>query len=154
MRLSLIITIIGAALVAIAAVLFFLGAPASSLNVAVNESLSQLSEATSLGLAPRANISFVFPQPTILLINSSRPPQIIPELRIVEQGPIIAVAVSPNVTIYVVNNYSEPIYVKYATVTISPALSNAVFFALISLGLGFVGFIVLVIGVVLYALKK
>ncbi len=155
MRLSLVIAIMGAVIVAVAVLLFLLGSPASSLGVVVNEALAQLNRSESLSLAPGANISFAFPQPVIILVNSSKPPKIIPEsLRAIAQGLITAVAAPPNTTVYIVNNYSEPIYVKYAVVTISRSLSNAVFFALISLGLGFVGFVVLVIGVVLYALKK
>ncbi len=155
MRLSVVVTIIGAVMVAVAAVLFFLGAPSSSLAAAVNEALAQLNKTTATYLAPGANMSFSFPQPTILLINSSRPLKVVPEgLRAAVQGLVTAVAVPPNTTVYIVNNYSQTVYLKYATVTISRSLSNAVFFALISLGLGFVGFVVLVVGVVLYVLKR
>ncbi|MGC8973066.1 MAG: hypothetical protein ACP5KY_02545 [Thermoproteus sp.] len=155
MRFSIIITMMGVAMVAIAAVLFFLGSSASSLAASVNAALAQLNKTSALTLSPGGNVSFSFSEPSILLINSSAPLKIVPEsLRVAVQGTITAVAVQPGVRVYVVNNYTRPVSLRYAVVTISPSLSRAVFFALVSLGLGFVGFVVLVIGVVLYVLKR
>jgi hypothetical protein len=155
MRLSIAITIAGIAMVAIAAVLFLLGSQASSLASSVNEALAQLNKTKAAVLGPGDNVSFSFPEPSILLVNSSAPLKVVPEsLRVVVQGTIMAVAVQPGVSVYLVNNNTRPVFFRYAVVAISPSLSRAVFFALISLGLGFVGFVVLVVGVVLYVLKK
>ncbi|MEL9991702.1 MAG: hypothetical protein QXP98_06045 [Thermoproteus sp.] len=155
MRFSIAVTIIGAVIVAISVLLFFLGAPASALNASVNEALSQLNKTSAVYLAPGENLSLAYPQAAIILINSSAPLKVEPSsLRVVSQGPITAVAVTANTTVYIINNYSRAVSLRYAVVTISPSLSQAVFFTLMSLGLGFLGFILLVVGVVLYVLKK
>ncbi|MEZ0249204.1 MAG: hypothetical protein ABWJ97_08000 [Thermoproteus sp.] len=155
MRLSVVVALIGVAIVVVAVILFFLGAPASALNTSINEALSQLNRTSATSLAPGENLSLTYPQTAIVLINSSEPLRVEPSsLRVVSQGLITAVAVAANTTVYIINNYSHVVSFRYAVVTISPSLSQAVFFMLTSLGLGFLGFILLVVGAVLYVLKK
>lgn len=159
MRASLFVIIAGAILVAIAVALFLVASPTKQLNFVVNEALGQLNKSETVTLKPGENVSLVFPNPVILIINSSE------HIYIYQSGtssPVVesnvdnitAIAVAPNVTVYLVNNHTNYVYIKYAAIPIGQSLTNALLATLVSLGLGFIGFIVLVVGFVLFALKK
>lgn len=155
MRLSLVVMLMGAAFMAAALALFLTGSSASSLVSAVSSAMSKLSSATPIALKPGENISFIYAEPAVILVNSSVPLKVVPSgVQVRYQNGIEVVVAPPNVTVYIVNNYTAPVPLAHASIQISPSVSSAVFYLFISVGLGFLGFVLLVIGAVMYALRR
>ncbi|MFB6490038.1 MAG: hypothetical protein TU35_002125 [Thermoproteus sp. AZ2] len=155
MRVSIILAAAGAVLIALAIVLFLFTASSSDILTLATDIVNKLNASQPVALKPGANITLTSPEAAVLVINSTRPLPIMPANATAYSGGLEVALVTPNISTYIVNNYTETVVIRYALVSLPAAkIASSLSYALAAFALGVLGSALLIIAAALYALKR
>lgn len=155
MRLSILLAIIGAVLVALAIVLFFYTASSSGVLTFAADLATKLNESQPVALRPGAEINLTTTELAVLVVNATKPLLITPTNTTMYSGGLEVAVLAPNVTAHIINNYTDTITVKYASAPLPAAnVASLLSYALAAFASGVLGSVLLIAAAALYALKR
>lgn len=155
--------IVGAIILVIGIALFFFGGYMASSSI--EKLISNLENSQPLTINPHASISLGVPSKfTLLIYNTSLGKPIIVIQNINGTNKSVIQASEDNFIIallnqkyeaFMINNFSQPITVKYVeSYEIAPSLINVAIYTGFGFFLGIVGVIILIVGIILYFVRK
>ncbi|MBP1358232.1 MAG: hypothetical protein JZD40_07100 [Sulfolobus sp.] len=134
--------------------LVFLFASSSTISSALNTAITRMKSIPPKSLMPNENLTFSVSSLSYLLYNSSAPLELLQNNKSVTQFEITnytwVAVISPNLNVFIINNYSSTMLVRYVTETVSPLVYLIAF----SPYLLFIGILVLIFAFILFIFRK
>lgn len=134
--------------------LVFLFASSSTISSALNTAITRMKSIPPKSLMPNENLTFSVSSLSYLLYNSSAPLELLQNNKSVTQFEITnytwVAVISPNLNVFIINNYSSTMLVRYVTETVSPLVYLIAF----SPYLLFIGIFVLIFAFILFIFRK